>query len=167
MVPRTILNDRPRPDGVKIAVLLEPGRGGAAAVHSGMALAQELGGELTVVAIAPQAPPPRCGGFSPSAYNRAVRDEVASELSVVARRLEAVGIPARRALLLEGREPSLERFLSERGVELILLPARHAWGPAKHPDARRLSRMGGLQVRVVTAGAHPSRSSSRSRARPF
>lgn len=133
-------------------MLLEPGRGGAAALHRGAELARELGAELTVVAVAPQAPRPCCGGLSPADYNCAIRDDVVADLGLAAGELQALGADARFELLLEGRDPPLDRFLSERGFGILLLPARRvALRTARHPDARRLSRLAGVEVRVVEA----------------
>ncbi|MGI8507307.1 MAG: hypothetical protein ACR2MK_11010 [Solirubrobacteraceae bacterium] len=132
----------------RIAVLLESGRAGEAALGRAAALAGELQAELTVVAVAPQATRTCCGGVSPAAYNETVRDQVAADLG---RAVAELGVPARFELLSEAREPALPRFVSERAIELVLLPARHvALGSARHPQARRLRGLPGVEVRVIT-----------------
>src|ERR1700693_5104475 len=91
--------------GSGVAVLFEPGRTGTAALEEASAFAAASGSELTVVVTAPQAAQPRCCGASPEAYNRAVRDEAASELREAAHLLPDTAQSTRFTLLVEGRDP--------------------------------------------------------------
>jgi len=131
----------------RIAVLLEPGRRGTTAVDRAAAISAEFGAELSVVALAPQAEPPRCGGVSPAAYNFAVLDEVNAELCAAARRLGGTDLRASFTLLLERRDPPLHRWLGDQSVDLVLLPARRS---GRHPQARAVRRHTGAQVRVIS-----------------
>jgi hypothetical protein len=134
----------------RIAVLLEPGRSGAAAVLRGVAIAREHEAELLLVALAPQAEPLRCSGPSAKGYNDAVCEAVAGELAAATVRIGQDGSPASSALLIEGRDPTLSRWVQDRAVDLVLLPARRPrWGRPRHPAARRLRRQSGAQIRVV------------------
>jgi hypothetical protein len=132
-------------------VLFEPGRNGSRALDCAVVLSRELQAELTVVATAPQAPPSCCAG-SAVAFNGAVREAVADDLCHAADQIAGLQVDARFELLVEGRDPPLEQFLAERGVELVLLPARHSMpGTRRHPAARRLRRLPGCEVRLVNA----------------
>jgi hypothetical protein len=133
----------------RMAVLLESGRSGEAALERAVALALEHEAELVVVALAPQAEAPRCQGPSPQGFNDAVRDAVAGELDAAKARVRrSGGLTPTVSLLVQGRDPPLEAWVAERGIELVLLPARRpSLGPARHPQARRLR--GHAQVHVV------------------
>jgi hypothetical protein len=131
----------------RIAVLLEPGASGTAALERGVALAREHEAELTVVAVAPQAERLRCAAPSPEGYNDAVRDTVGSELEAARAR---AGASARYVLLVEHRDQPLQHWLDTEAIDLVLLPRR--WpplGPPRHPAARGLRRSVGAEVRVV------------------
>jgi hypothetical protein len=140
----------------RIAVVLEPGRSGAAALTQATALAASPGAELTVVAVAPKAIGCRCcGGPSPYAYNCAVRDDVAQDLHDAAARLDRGAQDINVKLLVEGRDPPLEEWVAQSRVDLVLLPAR--WRPLRRPDhpaARLLRRLTDASVRVVRAPLH-------------
>ncbi len=147
--------------GSRIAVVLEPGRSGAAALGQAAALAAMPDSELTVVAIAPQATGPRCCGPSPDAFNCAVRDEVANDLEKAAELIGSTSEAANFRLLVEGSDPPLETWVAQGGFDVVLLPARRRvlrpWG---HPAERPLRRCADVDVHIV--GASPRRSGSTS-----
>jgi hypothetical protein len=104
---------------------------------------------LTVVAFAPQASGPRCGA-SNDAYNCAVRDEAAAELSQAAELLGPLAERTRFKLLVEGRDPPLEAWVEQNRFGLVLLPARRAvLRSGGHPAARRLRRFSDAAVDLV------------------
>ena len=133
-----------------IAVLFEPGRSGAEALAQAAAIAEQRDAELNVVVLAPQAPLPRCCGASPAAFNCAVRDEAAAELDEAARLL---GWPAPRTsfdVLVEGRDPPLPAWITQRQCDVVLLPARRRVLRAPgHPATRALRRATQADVREV------------------
>jgi hypothetical protein len=134
----------------RIAVLLEPGRSGVAALQRAVALATEHEAELTVVAVAPQAQRPRCAGPSPQGFNDAVQDAVAGELDVAVQRVESSDAHANYVLLVQGRDQPLGQWLRAGSFDLVLLAARRPmlrW--PRHPEARRLRRRLDAEVRVV------------------
>jgi hypothetical protein len=138
--------------GSRIAVVLEAGRRGAAALVQAAALAAASGAELTVVAIAPKAAAVCrcCGGVSPHAYNCAVRDEVAEELQSAVAGLGSAGQDITSKLLVEGSDPPLEKWIAQERITLVLLPAR--WGVQRlrsHPAARPLRRSTDATIRIV------------------
>lgn len=136
----------------RVAVVLEPGRSGAAALTQATALAASPDAELTVVAVAPKAVGCRCcGGPSPYAYNCAVRDDVAQDLHDAVARLDGGARDIKVKLLVEGRDPPLEEWVVQSRVDLVLLPAR--WRPLRrrdHPAAPVLRRLTDATVRVVS-----------------
>ena len=133
----------------RIAVLLEPGRSGDAALDHAVALSREHEAGLAVVAQAPQAERPRCAGPSPQPFNEAVIEATACQLRTVRERIGASGtLELVCALLVEGHDPPLEAWVHHQGVELVLLPARRPfWGRPRHPLAARLRPH--ADVRVV------------------
>lgn len=140
------------PFGFRIAVLLEPGPRGAAALREAAALAAAPGSELTVVAIAPTAVTVcrSCGGVSPRAYNCAVQDDVTRELDQAIASVTTIAPQIEGKLLVEGVDPPLERWIAQRRFDLVLLPSR--WGrpqSRRHPAARLLRRRTDVTVRVV------------------
>jgi hypothetical protein len=144
----------PELDRLRIAVVLEPGRSGAAALTQATALAAAPGAELTVVAVAPNAVGCRCcGGPSPYAYNCAVRDDVAQGLHNAAKQLDVDARDIKVKLLVEGSDPPLEEWVVRSRVDLVLLPAR--WRvllrSRSHPAARLLRRVTDANVRIVRA----------------
>jgi len=143
----------------RIAVVLEPGRSGAAALAQATALAASPAAELTVVAIAPKAIGCRCcGGPSPYAYNCAVRDDVAQELDDAAVRLDLAARDIKVKLLVEGSDPPLEEWVVHSQIDLVLLPAHwRALRSRSHPAARLLRRATGADVRIVRSRQHQLR----------
>jgi len=137
----------------RILVLHEPGRAAAAALALGRNLVEQEHASLTVVSVVPQAPSgPRCGG-SARQYNRAVRETVAEELRRARAALGEAAPHATLTMLIEGVDPPLERWSRLAGFDLILLPARRRpLRSLKHPEAARLRREAGAQVRIVRAG---------------
>ena len=133
----------------RIAVLLESGRSGEVALTRAVALSHEHQAELAVVALAPQAKSPRCQGPSAQGFNDAVRDATAGELEAAGRVIRRRGGTALVAsLLVEGRDPPLERWVDDQAIELVLLPARRPFlAHPRHPQARRLR--GHTQVHIV------------------
>jgi hypothetical protein len=137
----------------RVAVVVEPGRRGTSALAHAARLVAERPTELTVLVLAPQEPPPRCGGASPDAYNCAVLDQVSSELHDAARRLGGAGDGARFRMLIERRDPPLATWIAQTAIELVLLPARRrGLRSLRHPEARRIRRHALAEVRVVSPG---------------
>lgn len=135
----------------RVAVVVEAGRRGTAALAYAAALVAERPTELTVLVLAPQEPPPRCCGASPDAYNCAVIDQVSAELHDAARQLGGAGDGARFRMLIEGRDPPLATWVAQNGIELVLLPARRrGLRSPRHPQARRIRRQAPAEVRVVS-----------------
>jgi universal stress protein family protein len=138
---------------MRVMVLYEPGRTGDAAVACARELAQGSGASLTLVGVVPMAEggAPRCGG-SAIAYNEAVMEQVAEELHEAKRHLGEFADDARIELLIEGADPPLVDWSAAHGFDTILLPARRRLlRSVKHPDATRLLRGTGAEVRVIDA----------------
>ena len=136
----------------RVAVLLEPGRSGAAAVAQAAALGATE--ELTVVAVAPTVDTVcrSCGGVSTRAFNCAVRDDVADGLEKAVASLCAATRHVEGKLLVEGTDPPLEAWVVQGGFDVVLLPSR--WGvprSRRHPAARRLRRHTEATIRIVRA----------------
>jgi hypothetical protein len=133
----------------RVMVLFEPGRTSEAALREAGEAAAD-GGELTVVTLAPQAHPGGCvrcraGAF---AYNCAVREEAALDLS---RARELLGPAADRAAfktLVERRDPPLAAWVDEQLFDLVVLPARRL-ALRGHPAAPKLRRTRTAELRVV------------------
>jgi hypothetical protein len=143
----------PPPLRTRIAVVLEPGRRGAAALAQAATLAAAADSEVTVVALAPTADPVcrSCGGVSTRAYNCAVRDEVAESLDRAVATLGGATEQIAGRLLVEGEDPPLDEWVARRGIDLVLLPARRGVPRTRrHPAERRLRRTGAA-VSVVSA----------------
>jgi nucleotide-binding universal stress UspA family protein len=134
----------------RILVLYERGRAGAAAIDLARDLAELGDAMLTVVSVAPQAPSgPRCGN-SALEYNEAVADSVARDLDWARQRLGGAAEHAAFVLLVDGADQTLEQFARSGGFDLVLLPARRRpLRAASHPEASRLQRVGGAEVRIV------------------
>lgn len=134
----------------RVLVLFESGRGGGSALAVGRELALEHAARLTVVCVAPQAASgARCGN-SALDFNRAIADDAARDLDLACERLASAGVGATYKLLVEGKDPTLPEFASEREFDLVLLPARRRLlGGHRHPEAARVSRACGVAVRVV------------------
>jgi hypothetical protein len=146
---------------MRVMVLYETGRAGDAAVDSARELARATDAAVTLVGLVPQAEGggPRCGG-SAREYNQAVMEQVAAELHVAKRRLGALADDARVELLIEGTDPPLADWSAAHGFDTILLPARRRLlRHDKHPEAARLQRATGADVRIIDArGAGAARS---------
>jgi nucleotide-binding universal stress UspA family protein len=131
-------------------VLYEHGRGGAAAIDLARELAEAEDATLTVVGVAPQAPSgPRCGN-SAIEYNEVLADSVARDLDRARERLGGAAERAAFVLLLDGVDQTLEQFAHSGGFDLVLLPARRRpFRAAGHPEASRLARVAGAEIRIV------------------
>ena len=148
----TVTRSVEEPPGSRVAVLLEPGRRGAAALAQAAALGATRDAEVTVVAIAPRANTVcrSCGGVSTAAYNCAVRDDVADELQKAIMSSGAVAQRIEGRLLVEGTDPPLARWIAQGAFDLVLLPSR--WGIPRlrrHPAARELRTRSSATIRVV------------------
>jgi nucleotide-binding universal stress UspA family protein len=135
----------------RVLVLYEQSRAGIAAIDEARVLVEREHANVTVVAVAPQAPSgPRCGN-SAIEYNEVVADSVARDLDNARQRLGQAAERANFVLLIEGSEPSLARFAGERGFDLVLLPAhrRPLRSGAHHPEAARLKLTAGAEIRIV------------------
>jgi nucleotide-binding universal stress UspA family protein len=138
---------------MRVMVLYERSRTGDRAVELARELAHGSGASLTLVGVVPQAEGggPRCGG-SALLYNVAVMEQVAEELHAAKRRLGEFADDARIELLIEGSDPPLVEWSATHNFDTILLPARRRpLRSAKHPDAERLLRGTGAEVRVIDA----------------
>jgi nucleotide-binding universal stress UspA family protein len=135
----------------RVLVLCEHGRAGAAAIDQARNLAELGNAALTVVAVAPQAPSgPRCGN-SAVEYNEAVAESVARDLDRARERLGGAAERAAFLLLIEGADQTLEQLAQSGGFDLVLLPARRRpLRAASHPEASRLGRIAGAEIRIVS-----------------
>jgi hypothetical protein len=149
----TIIDGIDEDPPARIAVVLERGRSGAAALAQATALAASPAAELTIVAVAPKVTAARCcGGPSPYAYNCAVRDNVAEELQSAIARLEPAARDVKVKLLVEGTDPPLEDWVVRSRFDLVLLPARwRGLRQRSHPAAGLLRRFTDANIRVVRA----------------
>jgi nucleotide-binding universal stress UspA family protein len=131
-------------------VLYERGRSGAAAIDLARNLAELQNASLTIVGVAPQAPSgSRCGG-SALEYNEVVADSVAQDLDRARERLAGAAERAAFVLLVEGADQTLEQFARSGGFDLVLLPGRRRpFRAAGHPEASRLERVAGVEIRIV------------------
>lgn len=112
--------------------VFEPGARGEAALRRAADMAA---GELTVIALAPQAEPTRCcRGNCAVPYNRAVREEAAAEL---AQARTILGTPADFEVLVGRPDPPLAAWISEHMIDVVVMPSR------------RLTRGGGRLARSV------------------
>jgi nucleotide-binding universal stress UspA family protein len=134
----------------RVLVLCENSRAGAAAIDVARELAELEDASLTVVGIAPRAPSgPRCGN-SATAYNDAIAESVAADLERARKRLAGAAGPATFVLLVAGADQTLEQFARSGGFDLVLLPARRRpLRGAYHPEAQRLQRLAGTEIKVV------------------
>lgn len=138
---------------MRVMVLYEPGRSGAAAIDRGRALVDGTDASLTVVGIAPQAEggPPRCGG-SAHDLNITLVEQTADELYEARRRLGELGDTVRFELLVEGEDPPLEQYTAREQFDAILLPARRRpLNRTKHPQAAVLRRVTAADVQIIDA----------------
>jgi nucleotide-binding universal stress UspA family protein len=135
----------------RVLVVYERSRAGNAVIDQARELANRNDATLTVVGVAPQAPSgPRCGN-SALEYNDVVAESVAQDLDEARQRLGPAAERARFVLLIEGAEPSLVRFATDGGFDLVLLPGhrRPLRSGAHHPEADRLKVSGGAEIRIV------------------
>jgi hypothetical protein len=140
--------------GARIAVLVERGRSGEAALAQAREMAAARAAELTVVAVAPQATVGRrCCGGHPYAFNCAVRDDVAEQLRTAAAPLMFIAHDLGVRMLVEGSDPPLEEWVAQGQFDLVLLPARRGLRARSHPAAPRLRRATDARVRVVSSPA--------------
>lgn len=138
----------------RILVLYEHSRAGAATIDLARELADHGSATLTVVSISPQAPSgPRCGN-SALEYNEFVAGSVARDLEHARERLGPAAAGAAFVLLVEGADQTLEQFTRSGGFDLVLLPARRRpFRASGHPEAARVQRVAGAEVRIVDARA--------------
>ncbi len=131
-------------------MLYEHSRAGAATIDVAHDLAELENATLTVVAVAPQAPSgPRCGN-SAIEYNQVVADSVARDLDRARERLGDAAGRAAFVLLIDGADQTLEQLAQSGGFDLVLLPARRRpLRAASHPEALRLKRVAGAEIRIV------------------
>jgi hypothetical protein len=134
----------------RVLVLCEHGRSGAAAIDLARAVAELGKAMVTVVAVAPRAPSgPRCGN-SATEYNQAVAESVARDLDWARERLADAAERAEFLLLIDGDDQTLEQLARSGGFDLVLLPARRRPLRApSHPEASRLGRIAGAEIRIV------------------
>lgn len=129
-------------------VVFEPGRSGAAALREAAELAS-AGSELSVVTLAPQAPPLRCcRGAGEGPYNWAVREEAAEELREARRLLGSLSERAVFRVLVGCPEPPLAAWVAEHAFHLVLLPS-HRFTRGGNRLARRLRRASAAEIRLV------------------
>jgi len=140
----------------RILVLCEHGRAGAAAIELAGELAEREHANLTVVAVAPQAPSgPRCGN-SAVEYNEAVADSVARDLDEAKRRLGHAAERAAFLLLIAGADQTFGQLARSGGFDLVLLPAhRRPFRKPGHPAASELSGVAGAEIRIVEPASQP------------
>lgn len=141
----------------RIVVVSEPGRNGAAALARAAALAASSASEVTVVATAPQTTTScrNCGGVSPDAYNRAIREDVAQDLRHATAQLNLDARAVIVKLLIEGTDPPLANWIAQERFDLVLLPARRSGLRLRsHPAAHLLQSLTAADVQVVTGSGH-------------
>jgi hypothetical protein len=153
--PEAVPSQRRSP-GEKVLVLYERGASGAAAVALARTLAESDRVALTVLSLVPKAASgSRCGG-SATEFNQIVLESVAEELAEARALLGPWAAETRFELLVEGDDPPLAEWSAAAGFGLILLPARR-WTlrRGRHPEAARLARGTGAEVRVVSPPSKP------------
>jgi hypothetical protein len=146
--------------GVRIAVLFERGRNGAAALEAASESAARSGAQLPVVVLAPQAPPSHGCVPSAAALNGAVLDKATLDLREAAHLLPDLSLDVRYRLLIEDADPPIQEWVAKEHFDLVMLPAR--WRPVpgrsrRHPAARKLRRIAGCDVRVIASAARRRR----------
>jgi hypothetical protein len=142
---------------MRVLVVVEPGRGGAAALDRARELAEVHDGVLTLVAVAPQAASgSRCGN-SAIDYNAVVVEAVADDLIAARARLGDAGVGVPGELLDSGRASDLARFVADGAFDVVLLPGRRGLRrEARHPAAERLRRACTAEIVVVGPAASPA-----------
>jgi hypothetical protein len=132
----------------RVAVVFERGPAGEAVLREGAELANS-GRLLAVVALAPQARPPRwgrAGGEGP--YNIAVREEAALDLRAAREILGTVAGRATFNVLTGCPQPRLAAWVAEHRIGLVLLP-RHRLTPNGNFFVKSLRRETSAEVRVI------------------
>lgn len=133
-----------------MAVLVEGGRRGLAAVDVAVALAAREPIRIVLVSVAAQADNSGCT-MSAEPLNAAVCGAAEAELARARARL-AYAAPACRSILLRERaDPELGAWLAAERIERVLLPGRprRLRGGLAHPAGRTLAAVAGLTVSVV------------------
>ncbi len=133
---------------LRVLAVFEPGPSGEATLREAAELA-EAGCELSVLTLAPQAPPSRCcgkGGTGP--YNIAVREEAEIELRQARDILAATARRASFTVLVGHPSPPLAAWAQEHAVDLILLPS-HRFTRGGNRHARTVRRAVSAEVRLV------------------
>lgn len=133
-----------------MAVLVEGGRRGLAAVDAAVALAAREPIRIVLVSVVAQAQNSGCT-MSAEPLNAAVCEAAETELARARARL-AYAAPACRSILLRERtDPGLGVWLAAERIERVLLPGRprRLRGGLAHPAGRTLAAVSGLTVSVV------------------
>jgi hypothetical protein len=137
---------------VRVAVLFEPGRNGAAALDAASEWAATSGAEMTVVVLAPQVSASRGCVPSPTALNCAILDTASLELREAAQMVPDLPLNVRYRVLVEHADPPLRKWVEAEQFDVVMLPARRRpFAPVapRHPAVRKLRRIAGCDVRVV------------------
>jgi hypothetical protein len=133
----------------RVLVVFEPSRSGKVALRQAAELA-EVGSELSVVTLAPQARPLRCcGGGGAGPYNFAVREQAETELREARDILGTASPRATFTVLLGCPDPPLAAWVAEHAFDLVLLPS-HRLTLGGSRLARSLRRATAAEVRLVS-----------------
>jgi hypothetical protein len=149
----------------RVLALVEPGRGGDAAVLHARLIALSEPVALTVLALAPQASGPRCG-TSILDYNAAVTEAAKEDLNRARAGLADVTSPTTYTVLAGRGGGLMGRYVAAGAFDLVLLPSRRRRpGHPGHPDAERLRAHTTAEIKVVTVNRSgrvvgPARASS-------
>lgn len=141
--------------GLRVLAVYERSRNGEHTLREAAEMATS-GARLTVVTLAPQAPPTRSCAAGSGPYNLAMRDEAAIELKDARRALGAIADRVRFAVLIQRRDPPLHVWVAEAGFQVVLVPARR-FSRGGGTLARAVRRSGTAEVRVIRqpSGAQP------------
>ncbi len=140
----------PSASRASVAAVFEPGEAGEATLREAAELAA-AGHELTVLTLAPQARSPlwgRASGTGP--YNEAVQEEAEIELVQARELLGPLAERARFEVLRGSPQPPLASWVSEQGIELVLLP-RHRLTPGGNLFVKSLRSKSSAELRLVKA----------------
>jgi hypothetical protein len=138
----------------RVVVLYEHGRSGAAALDAARRLLVNDGPALRVAAVAPQDRAMWCGAASAVDFNSAVQAAVSDELDEARELIRPWAVLAVFKLLVEGQDPPLPTWISDRGFDVVLLPARGATvRRPRHPAAAELRGKTAADVRVIDGRA--------------
>jgi hypothetical protein len=139
---------------MRVVVVYEHGRSGAAALDAARQLIESDGPALTVAAVAPQDRAMWCGATSAMDFNSAVQAAAREELDEARELIRPWAALAAFKLLVEGQDPPLPVWISDRGFDVVLLPARGLTvRRARHPAAAELRRKTAADVRVIDGRA--------------